>query len=49
MYGPYYEELYRESQEVHNVQLHQRKVSEASVNITQSGVIKVEDTWPEGR
>lgn len=44
MYGPYYEELYRESQEVHNVNYIRGKVSEASVNIQNRLVIKVEDT-----
>jgi len=44
MYGPYYEELYRESQEVYNVNYIRGKVSEASVNITNRLVIKVEDT-----
>jgi heterodisulfide reductase subunit A len=44
MYGPYYEELYRESQEVHNVNFIRGKVSEASVNINNRLVIKVEDT-----
>lgn len=44
MYGPYYEELYRESQEVYNVNYIRGKVSEASVNINNRLVIKVEDT-----
>lgn len=44
MYGPYYEELYRESQEYHNVNFIRGKVSEASVNINNRLVIKVEDT-----
>lgn len=44
MYGPYYEELYRESQEFHNVNFIRGKVSEASVNINNRLVIKVEDT-----
>ena len=44
MYGPYYEELYRESQEVYNVNFIRGKVSEASVNISNRLVIKVEDT-----
>lgn len=44
MYGPYYEELYRESQEEHNVNYIRGKVSEASVNISNRLVIKVEDT-----
>ncbi len=44
MYGPYYEELYRESQEAHNVNYIRGKVSEASVNINNRLVIKVEDT-----
>jgi heterodisulfide reductase subunit A len=44
MFGPYYEELYRESQEVHNVNYVRGKVSEASVNIKNRLVIKVEDT-----
>jgi len=44
MYGPYYEELYRESQEFYNVNFIRGKVSEASVNINNRLVIKVEDT-----
>ena len=44
MFGPYYEELYRESQEVYNVNFIRGKVSEASVNINNRLVIKVEDT-----
>ena len=44
MYGPYYEELYRESQEIHNINYIRGKVSEASVNINNRLVIKVEDT-----
>jgi heterodisulfide reductase subunit A2 len=44
MYGPYYEELYRESQEVYNVNYIRGKVSEASANINNRLVIKVEDT-----
>ncbi len=44
MFGPYYEELYRESQEFHNVNFIRGKVSEASVNINNRLVIKVEDT-----
>lgn len=44
MFGPYYEELYREAQEVHNVNFIRGKVSEASVNINNRLVIKVEDT-----
>jgi len=44
MYGPYYEELYRESQEVYNVNFIRGKVSEASVNVNNRLVIKVEDT-----
>lgn len=44
MFGPYYEELYRESQEIHNVNYIRGKVSEASVNINNRLVIKAEDT-----
>ncbi len=44
MFGPLYEELYRESQELHNVNFIRGKVSEASVNINNRLVIKVEDT-----
>ena len=44
MYGPYYEELYRESQEKHNVNYIRGKVSEASATINNRLVIKVEDT-----
>ena len=44
MFGPLYEELYRESQEVHNVNYIRGKVSEASVNISNRLIIKVEDT-----
>jgi len=44
MFGPYYEELYRESQEKHNINYIRGKVSEASVTINNRVVIKVEDT-----
>ena len=44
MFGPNYEELYRESQEKHNVNYIRGKVSEASVSINNRLVIKVEDT-----
>ena len=44
MFGPGYEELYREAQEVHNINFIRGRVSEASVNIDNRLVIKVEDT-----
>ena len=44
MFGPYYEELYRESQEKWNVNFIRGKVSEASENINGRLVVKVEDT-----
>jgi heterodisulfide reductase subunit A len=44
MYGPYYEELYRQAQQEYNVNFIRGKVSEASVNINNRLVIKVEDT-----
>jgi heterodisulfide reductase subunit A2 len=44
MFGPGYEELYRESQERWNVNYIRGKVSEASENIHGRLVIKVEDT-----
>jgi heterodisulfide reductase subunit A2 len=44
MFGPYYEELYRESQEKWNVNFIRGKVSEASENIDGRLVVKVEDT-----
>ncbi|MBE0674067.1 MAG: FAD-dependent oxidoreductase [Bacteroidales bacterium] len=44
MFGPFYEELYRESQERWNVNYIRGKVSEASENIEGRIVIKVEDT-----
>jgi heterodisulfide reductase subunit A len=44
MFGPNYEELYRESQEKWNVNYIRGKVSEASENINGRLVIKVEDT-----
>lgn len=44
MFGPYYEELYRESQEKWGVNYIRGKVSEASENFEGRLVIKVEDT-----
>ncbi|MDT8401942.1 MAG: FAD-dependent oxidoreductase [Bacteroidales bacterium] len=44
MFGPYYEELYREAQEKWAVNFIRGKVSEASENIEGRLVIKVEDT-----
>ncbi len=44
MFGPYYEELYREAQEVHNVNFIRGKVSEASNTINHKVAVKVEDT-----
>lgn len=44
MFGPYYEELYREAQEKWTVNFIRGKVSEASENIEGRLVIKVEDT-----
>jgi heterodisulfide reductase subunit A2 len=44
MFGPYYEELYREAQEVYNINFIRGKVSEASNTINKRVAIKVEDT-----
>jgi len=44
MFGPYYEELYREAQEVYNINFIRGKVSEASNTINKRVTIKVEDT-----
>ncbi|HNX65954.1 MAG TPA: FAD-dependent oxidoreductase [Bacteroidales bacterium] len=44
MFGPYYEELYREAQEVHNINFIRGKVSEASNTINGRIAVKVEDT-----
>lgn len=44
MFGPYYEELYRESQEKYGVNYIRGKVSETSENIEGRLVIKAEDT-----
>lgn len=44
MFGPYYEELYRESQEKWGVNYIRGKVSEASENFAGRLVVKVEDT-----
>ena len=44
MFGPYYEELYRESQEKHNINYIRGKVSEASTTINNRLTVKVEDT-----
>jgi len=44
MFGPYYEELYREAQEKWTVNFIRGKVSEASENIEGRLVVKVEDT-----
>jgi len=44
MYGPYYEELYRESQETYNVNYIRGKVSEASATLNKRVTLKVEDT-----
>ena len=44
MGGAYYEELYREAQEVWGVNFIRGKVSEASETIDKRVVIKVEDT-----
>ncbi|HUS86771.1 MAG TPA: FAD-dependent oxidoreductase [Bacteroidales bacterium] len=44
MFGPYYEELYRESQEKWGVNFIRGKVSEASENIEGKIMIKAEDT-----
>ncbi len=44
MFGPYYEELYREAQEQWGVGFIRGKVSEASENIEGRLIIKVEDT-----
>lgn len=44
MFGPYYEELYREAQEVHNINFIRGKVSEASNTFGKRVNVKVEDT-----
>ncbi len=44
MFGPYYEELYREAQEKWGVNFVRGKVSEASENIEGRLLVKVEDT-----
>ena len=44
MFGPYYEELYRESQEKWNVNYIRGKVSEVGETINRRLVVKVEDT-----
>ena len=44
MFGPYYEELYREAQEKWGVNFIRGKVSEASENIERRLLVKVEDT-----
>jgi heterodisulfide reductase subunit A2 len=44
MFGPYYEELYREAQEVYNINFIRGKVSEASNTINKRINVKVEDT-----
>ena len=44
MFGPFYEELYRESQEKYNVNYIRGKVSEASATINRRVSLKVEDT-----
>ncbi len=44
MFGPYYEELYREAQEKWGVNFIRGKVSEASENIEGRLLVKVEDT-----
>ena len=44
MFGPFYEELYRESQEKYNVNYIRGKVSEASGTMNRRVALKVEDT-----
>ncbi len=44
MFGPGYEELYREAQEQHNIKFIRGRLSEAAENINGQVVIKVEDT-----
>ncbi|HUW92160.1 MAG TPA: FAD-dependent oxidoreductase [Bacteroidales bacterium] len=44
MFGPFYEELYRESQEKYNVNYIRGKVSEASSTLNNRVTLKVEDT-----
>ena len=44
MFGPYYEELYRDSQEIYNVNYIRGKVSEASATLNRRVTLKVEDT-----
>lgn len=44
MFGPFYEELYRESQEKYNVNYIRGKVSEAALTINGRISVRVEDT-----
>jgi heterodisulfide reductase subunit A2 len=44
MFGPYYEEMYREAQEIYNINFIRGKVSEASNTINNRVTVKVEDT-----
>ncbi len=44
MYGRYFEELYREAQEKHNIQFIRGRLSEVSEKIDKSLVVKAEDT-----
>lgn len=44
MFGPGYEELYRDAQEKYNIKFVRGRLSEASENINKQLVIKVEDT-----
>lgn len=44
MFGPGYEELYRDAQEKYNIKFVRGRLSEASENISKQLVIKVEDT-----
>jgi heterodisulfide reductase subunit A len=44
MYGQYYEELYREAQEMHKIQFIRGRLSEVSENIDNRLLIKAEDT-----
>ena len=44
MFGPGYEELYREAQEKYNIKFVRGRLSEASENREKQLLIKVEDT-----
>ena len=44
MFGPGYEELYREAQEKYNIKFVRGRLSEAAENMEKQIIIKVEDT-----